>query len=93
VKRPWLFRLFLITVLSDSKTELTCFFDRPVSFEMCARMSDLVGAELFLAAILMYLLVVLRAAGPRLVCQHAKNTMKTRLVNTSKPIFADFFSA
>jgi hypothetical protein len=54
----------LITPFSDSNTELTCFFDRPVSFEIVARMSDLVGAELFLAAILMYLLVVLRAAGP-----------------------------
>jgi hypothetical protein len=45
-------------------------------------MSDLVGAELFLAAILMYLLVVLWAAGPWLVCQHAKNIMKNRLCNT-----------
>jgi len=28
---------------------LTCFFGSPVSFEIVARMSDLVGAELFFA--------------------------------------------
>ena len=38
-----------MTVLSESKTPLTCFFDSPVSFEIVARMSDFVGAELFLA--------------------------------------------
>ena len=49
VKRPWLLRLFLMTVPSQSNTPLTCFFERPVSFEMAARMSDFVGAELFFA--------------------------------------------
>jgi hypothetical protein len=49
VNSPWLLRLFLITPWSESKTELTCFLERPVSFEIAARMSDFVGAELFFA--------------------------------------------
>jgi len=49
VKTPLLLRLFFITVERESKTELTCLFERPVSLEIAARISDLVGGELFFA--------------------------------------------
>src|SRR5690349_15363607 len=49
VKRPLLRRLFLMTPLSESNTVLTCLRDRPVSFEMDNKISDLVGAPPFFA--------------------------------------------
>src|SRR5690606_27980715 len=51
VNRPLLRRLFLITVLSESKTPPTCLRESPVSFAICVRISDLVGAPPFFAIV------------------------------------------
>src|SRR5277367_2116959 len=49
VNRPWLRRLFFIVAESESNTAPTCFLESSVSFEMVARISDLVGAAFFFA--------------------------------------------
>src|SRR5277367_2229749 len=49
VNRPWLRRLFLIDAERESNTAPTCFLDSSVSFEIVARISDLVGAAFFFA--------------------------------------------
>src|SRR5437762_10652279 len=51
VNRPLPRKLFLIAVLSESSTELTCLRERPVSLEICKRTSDLVGAPPFFAIV------------------------------------------
>src|SRR5262249_14071398 len=49
VNRPLLRRLFLMVPPSESNTEPTCLRERPVSFEICVRTSDFVGAPPFFA--------------------------------------------
>src|SRR5271163_1897026 len=61
VNRPWLRRLFLIEAESESNTAPTCFLESSVSFEMLARISDLVGAAFFFA--ILNLLLMFANAG------------------------------
>src|SRR6202051_2664741 len=61
VNKPRLRRLFLIDAESESNTAPTCFVESSVSFEMLARISDLVGAAFFFA--ILNLLLMVASAG------------------------------
>src|SRR5690606_19073453 len=63
VNRPWARRLLRMIPLRESNTAPISFFERPVSFEICARTSDLVGGLPFAAISL--LLVWLTILGRR----------------------------
>src|SRR5208282_5958494 len=79
VNRPWLRRLFLIEPESESNTAPTCFLESSVSFEMVARISDLVGAAFFFA--ILNLLLVYANAGdhsPQIQLGAENNIEKSR---------------
>src|SRR5271168_4248618 len=79
VNRPWLRRLFLIADESESNTAPTCFLVSSVSFEMVARISDLVGAAFFFA--ILNLLLMFASAGveiPQLQLGAENNIEKSR---------------
>src|SRR5271166_3064888 len=64
---------------SESNTAPTCFLESSVSFEMVARISDLVGAAFFFA--ILYLLLVLaktRAFAPANSSRAENNIEKSR---------------
>ena len=61
VNTPWPRKLFLIAPESESNTAPTCFFESSVSFEIVARISDLVGAAFFFA--ILNLLLMFANAG------------------------------
>src|SRR6201996_1848657 len=79
VNRPWLRRLFLIAAESESNTAPTCFLESSVSFEIVARISDLVGAAFFFA--IFNLLLMLCESGldcPQIQLGAENNTEKSR---------------
>src|SRR5262245_1062973 len=85
VNRPLPRRLFLMTPPSESKTPPTCLRERPVSFEICVRTSDFVGAPPFFAIFPYSSNVCLRRAqGAHRVRIGAKNSTPERV---GKPFF------